>query len=116
MFRKTAVRLASGILLIPLCAAAGSAPPAPKLTVVNVHLPVSTAVFPAGEGAPIANSQCLICHSTEMVLFQPRRTQAQWTETIKKMRAAYGAPIPAEQVDALAVYLATVISREPGKE
>jgi hypothetical protein len=41
-----------------------------------------------------------------MVLHQPSRTQEQWKDTINKMRTAYGAPLPAEQVDALAAYLA----------
>jgi mono/diheme cytochrome c family protein len=73
---------------------------------VSVQLPTSTAQFPGGEGAVIANSQCLMCHSVGMVLRQPARTQQQWKETINKMRTAYGAPLPAEQVDALAAYLA----------
>jgi cytochrome c5 len=72
---------------------------------VSVQLPTSVALFPAGEGAVIANSQCLICHSADMVLHQPTRTQEQWKDTINKMRSAYGAPLPAEQVDALAAYL-----------
>jgi hypothetical protein len=33
----------------------------------------------------------------------------QWTETINKMRSAYGAPIGAGQVDALAAYLTRVV-------
>jgi len=45
-----------------------------------------------------------------MVLRQPARTQTQWTETINKMRSAYGAPIGAGQVDALAAYLTRVVS------
>jgi len=72
---------------------------------VSVELPASESVFPAGEGSVIANAQCLICHSAGMVLRQPTRTQEQWKETINKMRSAYGAPLPAEQVDALAAYL-----------
>jgi len=72
---------------------------------VSVELPVSTALFPARAGADIANSQCLICHSADMVLYQPARTQDQWKETINKMRAVYGAPITADQIDALAAYL-----------
>jgi hypothetical protein len=39
-----------------------------------------------------------------MVLSQPVRTEAQWKETINKMRNVYGAPLPADQVDALAAY------------
>jgi cytochrome c5 len=81
---------------------------------LNVELPTSTRIFPQGEGSSIANSQCLICHSAGMVLLQPRRTQAQWTETINKMRTAYGAPLPAEQVNVLAAYLARVIGPDPG--
>ena len=72
---------------------------------VSVQLPTSPTPFPAGQGADIANSQCVICHSPDMVLYQPARTQEQWKETINKMRSVYGAPLPAEQVDVLATYL-----------
>jgi cytochrome c5 len=76
-----------------------------RWTKVTVQLPTNLAVFPAGPGAEIANSQCLICHSADMVLHQPARTQEQWKDTINKMRSAYGAPLPTEQVDVLATYL-----------
>ncbi|MEA3161741.1 MAG: hypothetical protein QOD95_3289 [Gammaproteobacteria bacterium] len=76
---------------------------------VSVQMPASAAQFPGGKGAVIANSQCLMCHSEGMVSRQPARTQEQWKETINKMRTAYGAPLPAEQVDALAAYLSTLI-------
>lgn len=72
---------------------------------VVVQLPASMQRFPEGEGAEIANSQCLICHSALMVLSQPAQTSSQWQATINKMRSAYGAPLPAAQVDALAAYL-----------
>jgi mono/diheme cytochrome c family protein len=75
---------------------------------ISVQMPASAAVFPGGEGAVIANSQCLTCHSTGMVLTQPAQTREQWKVTINKMRTAYGAPLPAEQVDALAAYLSTL--------
>jgi mono/diheme cytochrome c family protein len=45
------------------------------------------------------------CHSADMVLHQPALTASQWRATIHKMRTAYGAPLPAEQVDALTTYL-----------
>jgi mono/diheme cytochrome c family protein len=76
-----------------------------RWTKVSVQLPTSPTLFPAGQGADIANSQCVICHSPDMVLYQPARTQEQWKETINKMRSVYGAPLPAEQVDVLATYL-----------
>ena len=81
---------------------------------VSVELPTSLIPFPAGEGAVIANAQCLICHSAGMVLRQPARTEEQWKETINKMRSAYGAPLPAEQVDALAAYLSRLVSEGKG--
>jgi cytochrome c5 len=81
---------------------------------VSVELPVSQTPFPAGEGSVIANAQCLICHSAGMVLRQPARTQDQWKETINKMRSSYGAPLPAEQVDALAAYLSRLIPEGQG--
>jgi mono/diheme cytochrome c family protein len=77
-------------------------------TKVTVELPVSEALFPARDGAEIANSQCLICHSADMVLYQPARTQDEWKVTINKMRTAYGAPIAADQIDALAAYLSSL--------
>jgi len=85
-----------------------SSSPAPSdagWTKVSVQLPTSPTLFPAGQGADIANSQCVICHSPDMVLYQPTRTQEQWKETINKMRSVYGAPLPGEQVDVLATYL-----------
>jgi mono/diheme cytochrome c family protein len=75
---------------------------------VTAILPDSQRVFPPGAGADIANSQCMICHSSGMVTRQPRLSIAVWTAEINKMRTAYGAPIPDEQVETLAKYLATL--------
>jgi mono/diheme cytochrome c family protein len=82
----------------------------PNWSKVTIELPASTTLFPGDSAQSVANSQCLICHSAGMVLRQPARTQVQWTETINKMRSAYGAPIDAGQVDALAAYLTRVVS------
>jgi hypothetical protein len=76
--------------------------------VVKVDLPVSNASFPAGVGADVANSQCLICHSAGMVLHQPPLTQNVWVSEINKMRNAFGAPLPADQVESLAKYLQSI--------
>jgi mono/diheme cytochrome c family protein len=78
---------------------------------VSVELPTSEALFPPGNGADIANGQCLICHSAGMVLRQPPLTQAEWTSEIDKMRNAFGAPLPADQVAPLAKYLHSTIGR-----
>ena len=77
----------------------------PPWPAVKVDLPVSNAYFPAGDGADVANAQCLICHSAGMVLRQPPLTQNEWISEINKMCNSYGALIPADQIDSLATYL-----------
>ena len=82
--------------------------PIQKWTKVSVDLPVSQVSFPPGNGSVIANAYCLICHSAGMVLRQPPLTQDEWTVEINKMRNAFGAPLPADQVEALAKYLGSI--------
>lgn len=84
---------------------------APKWKVVSVEFPVSNEIFPSGPGADVADSQCLICHSAGMVLRQPPLTKDEWRSEIQKMRSAYGALLPAEQVDALSEYLQRIDGR-----
>jgi ABC-type transport system substrate-binding protein len=79
---------------------------------VSVELPTSETSFPPGDGVQIT-AQCLICHSAGMVLRQPPLTRDQWLSEINKMRSAYGAPLPADQVDRLADYLFRVNGFSP---
>ena len=85
-------------------AASSTSTPGWEWTTVSVELPTSETSFPPGDGAEIT-PQCLICHSAGMVLRQPPLTRDQWIGEINKMRAAFGAPLPADQVDRLANYL-----------
>jgi hypothetical protein len=87
----------------------------PKWVKVSVDLPTSQISFPPGNGSVIANAYCLICHSADMVLHQPPLTQDEWTGEINKMRNSFGAPIPADQVQALAQYLRSIDGRQPQK-
>jgi mono/diheme cytochrome c family protein len=80
--------------------------------IVKVELPASDETFPPGVGADIATSQCLICHSAGMVLRQPPLTKDEWRAEIMKMRSAYGAPLPEDQVDGLAEYLKGIGGRQ----
>ncbi|MDP9007266.1 MAG: cytochrome c [Pseudomonadota bacterium] len=80
--------------------------------IVRVELPASDETFPPGVGADIAASQCLICHSAGMVLQQPPLTKGEWRAEIIKMRSAYGAPMPDDQVDALVEYLKSINSQK----
>jgi mono/diheme cytochrome c family protein len=86
-----------------------SAKAAPRQwAIVSVELPASDENFPPGVGADIATSQCLICHSAGMVLRQPPLTKEEWRAEIMKMRSAYGAPMPDDQVDRLSEYLKSI--------
>ena len=76
--------------------------------VLKVNFPTSATLFPAGKGSEIANANCLICHSAGMALRQPPLTVDEWRAEITKMKTAFGAPIPADQIDELADYLGTV--------
>jgi hypothetical protein len=79
---------------------------------LNAELPVSSVVFPPGKGSEIANAYCLMCHSAGMVLRQPALTVDEWHTEISKMQSAFGAPIPANQVDAVARYLGSINGRK----
>jgi mono/diheme cytochrome c family protein len=79
---------------------------------VTVEFPTSHTAFPPGNGADIANGQCLICHSAGMVLRQAPLTVDEWTGEINKMRNSFGAPLPADQVAALARYLHSINGRQ----
>jgi len=80
--------------------------------VVRVELPANDAPFPPGAGSDIARSQCLICHSAGMVLTQPPLKKDEWRAEIMKMRSAYGAPIPDDQVEGLSEYLKNINGRQ----
>ena len=82
--------------------------PPPQWPIVKVELPAGDETFPPGAGATIAASQCLICHSAGMVLQQPPLTKDEWRAEIAKMRSAYGAPIPEDQIEALSEYLKNI--------
>lgn len=83
----------------------------PKWTVLSVELPKDESTFPPGDGAELTG-QCLICHSAGMVLRQPPLTREEWIGEINKMRNAFGAPLPAEQVGLLADYLYRINGRD----
>ena len=47
-----------------------------------------------------------------MVTRQPPLRFGEWKAEINKMRTAYGAPIPAEQIEELATYLTAIKGKE----
>jgi DMSO/TMAO reductase YedYZ molybdopterin-dependent catalytic subunit len=79
---------------------------------VSVELPTNETPFPPGRGAAELTPQCLICHSADMVLHQPPLTPGEWVGEINKMRNAFGAPLPANQVEELVRYLCSINGRQ----
>lgn len=75
---------------------------------VQVSLPAGASTFPPGPGADLANQQCVMCHSVDMVLRQPPLSFDTWKAEAAKMRTVYGAPLPPEQIDDIARYLTTI--------
>ena len=60
--------------------------------------------WPAGPGAELVRTRCMICHNGEMVATQ-RLTAGQWRKEVSKM-AGWGAPLSADEQKVLAAYLA----------
>jgi mono/diheme cytochrome c family protein len=74
---------------------------------LKIDLPNETATLKPGSGSELANGQCLTCHSAEYIITQPRdKPLAFWKAEVDKMKKVYGAPIPEDQVSAIADYLA----------
>ena len=77
----------------------------------SIELPAETAQLKPSTlpGYPIARGKCAICHSLDYILYQPpKMTQAQWTAEAQKMQRAYGAPLDADEIRLVGIYLATV--------
>jgi mono/diheme cytochrome c family protein len=59
---------------------------------------------------------CIACHSADYLQMNSRfLDKAGWTASVNKMINAFGAPIPKEDVDAIASYLAANYGRQPEK-
>jgi mono/diheme cytochrome c family protein len=71
----------------------------------RLTLPPETAKLKPGEGAELATAQCLLCHSADYIATQPRLVRPAWKASVQKMQQKYGAPIPADKVEALVDYL-----------
>lgn len=100
------IALLASLLIGASFASAGAAPI--ELKSVKVELPVGDKLFPAGPGADAVNSNCLVCHSAEMVLTQPASSRQDWVAEVNKMINAYKAPVNPDDIDAIVDYLTRV--------
>jgi len=77
----------------------------------TISLPPETAQLKPSDlpGYAIARAKCAICHSADYIQYQPpRMSQAQWTAEVQKMQRSYGAPLDADEIKLIGIYLATV--------
>lgn len=90
--------------------------PAPPPSASQVALPSaapSASALPVvseATGRALVASNCLSCHTEEMVA-QQRLTAKQWDKVVKKMHG-WGAPVEPENLDPLIAYLAATYSLE----
>ena len=60
--------------------------------------------------------QCVACHSLDYIqMNSPFLDKAGWTASVNKMINAFGAPIPKEDVETIASYLAQNYGKASGK-
>lgn len=74
----------------------------------DIQLPVETVSLRKSTlpGFTIAMQKCAICHSADYVAYQPpAMSQVQWTGELTKMKNTYGAPIDANDIRLIGVYL-----------
>ena len=72
---------------------------------LQIELPQSNAMFPAGPGSATADNNCLACHSVDMVMNQPALTRSAWEAEVAKMRNVYKAPVAEADVAPIIDYL-----------
>lgn len=68
---------------------------------------------PPGPNREQFTALCRLCHSPRLVLTQPRLTDKQWGDIVRKMVAVYDAPIPPEAEPDILAYLKAVRGPEP---
>jgi hypothetical protein len=85
-------------------------PPADKAAgafpvVQSIVLPHDDPDPPPGPHREKFRVACTVCHSTRLVLGQPRLPRDKWGEVVQKMVKVYGAPIPPSDESDIVEYL-----------
>ena len=74
----------------------------------DYQLPPETATLAPGTNRDLAEGYCSVCHSVDYITTQPRNLtdpRKFWSAEVNKMRQAYGASIPEEDVGKIVEYL-----------
>jgi sulfite dehydrogenase (cytochrome) subunit B len=74
---------------------------------MTYSLPDETATFMPGPGVEVAQANCMTCHSTDYINYQPpKKGDKFWAGEVTKMIKVYGAPISEDDAKTIADYLA----------
>ena len=58
-----------------------------------------------GPGVELVRANCVLCHSTDYIVTQPRSDAKQWQGVVTKMMKVYGALINEQDAQAIVEYL-----------
>ncbi len=87
----------------------------PAAHALEIQLPQETASYQPSDlpGYRLAQQNCMTCHSAQYASSQPHSLgRAYWDATVKKMKAAYGAPLRDEAIPVMADYLVKTYGAE----
>ena len=59
-----------------------------------------------GPGVEVTQQHCVLCHSTDYIVRQPRGDQKQWDGVVTKMIKVFGAPVSDADAKVIGEYLA----------
>ncbi len=101
------ILVATGLAVVSVAMGSPDASPAASRA-IEIVLPPDTVFFAPSplKGFAAAQSNCVVCHSTEYIRSQPTLTRATWKAEVSKMKNAFGAPIPDDQIELIVDYLA----------
>ena len=71
-------------------------------------MPPGDEVLPDRLNAEAVDRNCLSCHSTETILYQPALSRDVWKAEIDKMRTNFNAQISPDAEEAILAYLTTI--------
>ena len=94
--------LASAIVLLALPLAVLAADKSITLPADNAY-----AELKPGPGVEVVRANCVLCHSLDYIVMQPRGGAKQWQAVVTKMITVYGASISEQDMKTIVEYLAS---------
>jgi len=111
--RKLVTRVVAVAVTVAAGLSTAQEPTAKPGAALQAPAPASSDELAVGPGREKA-AQCGSCHSLDYIRMNSRFLDlAGWTTVVNKMANAFGAPIPKDDVDAIARYLAEHYGRPP---